>query len=44
MQSKRKPTAGTPMRAGEDAVIEMDPALAKNIGVTEGSKVWLIYT
>ena len=39
MQSKRKPTAGTPMRAGEDAVIEMDPALAKNIGVTDGSKV-----
>ena len=39
MQSKRKPTAGTPMRSGDDAVIEMDPALARNIGVTEGTKV-----
>jgi peroxin-1 len=39
MQSKRKPTAGTPMRSGEDAVVEMDPALARNIGVTDGTKV-----
>ncbi|KAF8252818.1 AAA-domain-containing protein [Wilcoxina mikolae CBS 423.85] len=39
MQSKRKPTAGTPLRSGDDAVIEMDPALARNIGVTEGTKV-----
>jgi peroxin-1 len=39
MQSKRKPTAGTPLRSGDDAVIEMDPALARNIGVTDGTKV-----
>lgn len=39
MQSKRKPTAGMPQRSGDDAVIEMDPALAKNIGVTDGTKV-----
>jgi peroxin-1 len=39
MQSKRKLTAGTLSRSGDDAVIEIDPALAKNIGVTEGTKV-----
>ncbi|TGZ78353.1 AAA-domain-containing protein [Ascodesmis nigricans] len=43
MQSKRKPTAGMPnQRVGDDAVVEMDPAMAKNIGVSEGSKVQLI--
>ncbi|KAI5795295.1 P-loop containing nucleoside triphosphate hydrolase protein, partial [Geopyxis carbonaria] len=42
MQSKRKPTAGMPsQRIGDDAVVEMDPALAKNIGVSEGSKASL---
>lgn len=40
MQSKRKPTAGMPnQRVGDDAVVEMDPAMARNIGVSEGSKV-----
>src|SRR5690349_11275186 len=44
MQSKRKPTAGMPLqRIGDDAVVEMDPALAKNIGVSEGSKASLSF-
>lgn len=39
-QSKRKPTAGLPnQRVGDDNVVEMDPAMARNIGVSEGSKV-----
>ncbi|KAL7275383.1 Peroxisome biosynthesis protein pex1 [Rhizina undulata] len=39
MQSKRKPTAGT--RGGEEAVVEMDPAYARNVGLSDGSKVSL---
>lgn len=43
MQSKRKPTAGMAQapRAGEDAVVEMDPAFARNAGLSEGSKARL---
>lgn len=37
MPSKRKPTAGT--TRAEDAVVEMDPAFARNVGLSEGSKV-----
>lgn len=35
MSSKRKPGAGRV----EDAVVEMDPAFARNVGLSEGSKV-----
>lgn len=37
MQSKRKPSAGT--GRPEDAIVEMDPAFARNVGLNEGSKV-----
>lgn len=37
MPSKRKPSAGT--GRSEDAVVEMDPAFARNVGLGEGSKV-----
>ncbi|KAI5848602.1 P-loop containing nucleoside triphosphate hydrolase protein [Morchella snyderi] len=37
MSSKRKPGAGRV----EDAVVEMDPAFARNVGLSEGSKVSL---
>lgn len=39
MSSKRKPTAGTSRT--EDAIVEMDPAFARNVGLSEGSKVRL---
>lgn len=38
MPSKRKPTAGTG-RSEDAAVVEMDPAFARNVGLSEGSKV-----
>jgi len=37
MQSKRKPGAGS--GRSEEAVVEMDPAFARNVGLSEGSKV-----
>ncbi|RPA97994.1 AAA-domain-containing protein [Choiromyces venosus 120613-1] len=37
MQSKRKPTAGS--GRSEEAMVEMDPAFARNVGFSEGSKV-----
>lgn len=38
MQSKKKPTAGMQSRPGDDAVVELDPALARNVGVSDGAK------
>lgn len=39
MQSKKKPTAGMQSRPGDDAVVEIDPALARNVGIADGAKV-----